>query len=453
MKSSVMMRHSLKPLKYNVCSHSHYIVKASGFFNYLSVWDSSDPKVCFWRHLPCLDIKIHDSGIGISPEYFETVFNSGSRLSTSMIGAKPGSGLGLMLVKRYCDSHGWLIDLNSEIGAGSCFSLKIPEIQLKVLTETNVKVASESDMYSANIAPKHSDPIKPSDDLMFKNILHSPRNMANKLEYIKANNNVCILIVEDEPMVSDALLYMLEGYECRVAVNGVDGLNMAKKYIPNIILTDLNMPELDGVSMTQQLKQDDDTNYIPIIQMTAFHSNENKRLAWQYGADEYLTKPIDTRVLRLKINAILDNQERLKNRFMAIEVFNGTSEKEIEANLENDFSIKLKHYFEKWFEQGFNNQGEPNKGPSLEQVSNAFDMAPRTFQTRVKSETGQSYKQLFIEYRNIKSEFLLRKGYSAMEVCFICGFSEESVLSKAMKRFLDKTPGEIKKESEGLFES
>ena len=398
----------------------------------------------------CLDIKIRDTGIGISPESYETIFKYGSRLQSSITDAKPGSGLGLMLVKRYCDAHGWAINLESELGKGTCFRLKIPEIQLKILTGGSSSISSKSTVAPEVTSSEYHRSKDQFPDFIIKNTILPPLEMTNKLEYVKANNNVSILIVEDEPMVRDALLYMLEGYECRVADNGIEGLKMAKKYMPKIILTDLNMPELDGVSMTQQLKQDDDTNYIPIIQMTAFHSSENKQYAWQYGADEYLTKPLDTRVLRLKINSILDNQERLIRRFMSIDASSGSSHKQTKSNIQNDFSKNLKHYFDKWFELGFNNQSELNKGPSLEQVSNAFGMAPRTFQTHVKNETGQSYKQLFIEFRNTKSEFLLRKGYSALDVCFICGFSEESVLNKAMKRFIDKTPGEIKRESERL---
>jgi len=396
----------------------------------------------------CLDIKVRDTGIGISSQFYETIFKSGSRLESSALKENSGSGLGLMLVKRYCEAHDWEISLVSEIGKGSCFSLKIPDIQLKTLLEMSTNINTESNRAYALTLASYLEPKDQKNNLVLENPALLPMTMTNKIEYIKANDNVSILIVEDEAMVRDALLYMLEGYECRVAVNGVEGLKMAKKYMPKIILTDLNMPELDGVSMTQQLKQDIETNCIPIIQMTAFHKTNNKLLAWQYGADEYLTKPLDTRILRLKINAIMDNQDRLTNRFMEIEPRSISNDV---TNLDdNDFSKKLKHYFDKWFELGFSNQSELNKGPSLEQVSNVFDMAPRTFQTHVKNETGQSYKQLFIEFRNIKSEFLLRKGYSVIEVCFICGFSEESVLSKAMKRFIDKTPGEIKRESEKI---
>ena len=249
------------------------------------------------------EIKISDTGIGIPAEKLDRIFDRFYQIDDSNQRTYGGSGIGLALVKELVDLHKWDISVTSEINKGTQFSLRIP-LWDNYLAE-NQKVKSEF-IDDPKINMETNNPFQEN------NLLESE----GVDEEIVINNKPSILIVEDS---SDVRLYLLDllksDYVLFEAVNGKQGINIAKEKIPDLIISDVMMPEMDGMEFCSKIKSDFLTSHIPVIMLTAKASGESKIQGLETGADDYLTKPFNSKELFVRIKNLLEQRRRLREKF------------------------------------------------------------------------------------------------------------------------------------------
>ena len=222
---------------------------------------------------------VSDTGIGIRPEYRDKVFE---RFFQADASRKSGNGIGLSLVKAFVELHGGSISLESEEGKGSCFTVEIP---VKHIAEQESSVART--LIDANTVNTELDPLE--------------NHVADNAE-----GKPVVLVIEDNSDLLKLLRQTLSAdYQVLTAANGADGLRMALKYVPDLVVSDVMMPEMDGITLCEHLKNDLATSHIPVILLTAKNDEDSIMRGFESGAEAYVAKPFDPQILELRVKNIL----------------------------------------------------------------------------------------------------------------------------------------------------
>jgi PAS domain S-box-containing protein len=234
-----------------------------------------------------LVFSVRDTGIGIATEDMPKLFQSFVQIDSSLSRAQEGTGLGLVLVQRIVELHGGSINVESETGKGSCFTVRIPYRDYQV-------------DQTADIIGEHTADLSLSDSLLSDTL--------PEIECIKPEKEwPLILLAEDNDTNIDIIsAYLLNhGYRVVVAHDGLEAIKLAKLEKPLLIIMDISMPKVDGLEATQWMRADRDLARIPIIALTAFAMPGDREKCLAAGADEYMTKPLSFQVLMHKIKQLL----------------------------------------------------------------------------------------------------------------------------------------------------
>lgn len=228
---------------------------------------------------------VWDTGIGIAQEDISRLFQPFVQLDSRLSRQYSGTGLGLALVQRMVRMHGGMVSVASEVGQGSRFTVSLPWIPQTQVTAPATILTEQSSL--------KTDPYL--------------AELAN-VSTVQPNRAPLILIAEDEPMLITILTDFLEakGYRINVARNGVDALEKAKEKPPDMILMDVQMPEMDGLEVTRRLRQDPELATTPIIALTALAMPGDREQCLEAGANEYMSKPIKLTRLAKLIESYLD---------------------------------------------------------------------------------------------------------------------------------------------------
>ncbi|MEM6782250.1 MAG: ATP-binding protein [Bacteroidota bacterium] len=254
-------------------------------------------------------VRVRDSGPGIAPADLDRLFDRFYQTSESARGGQPGTGVGLALAKELTDLHGGTIAVESEEGFGSTFAVALP--------------LGRSHLDDSQIAPVAAP-------------MHTPRaeQVAHDLDAVLAadgtdpepeafdDDRTTVLVVEDNAEVRAYVRRHLEEadgeaptYRVLEAQDGRAGLDLARRLLPDLVLSDVMMPAMDGFALCQALKSDPETDFLPVILLTARAAAEDKLEGLGIEADDYLTKPFDVRELRARIGSLIANRQRLRERF------------------------------------------------------------------------------------------------------------------------------------------
>jgi len=222
-----------------------------------------------------IKISVTDTGIGIDPEHITKLFRPFSQIDSALNRKYNGTGLGLVLVKQMTEMHGGTISLSSEVGVGSCFSINLPY--------DSVSPPVEADSSSDNIHPQ-SLPIS-----------------------VQAEDSHLILLAEDNEDTITLMVSYLDycGYRLILAKNGLEAIALAQTHRPDLILMDIQMPELDGLESIQRIRQDSHIKHIPIVALTALAMGSDRERCLEAGANLYLSKPVNFKQLVLSIQKLL----------------------------------------------------------------------------------------------------------------------------------------------------
>ncbi|MEM8900103.1 MAG: ATP-binding protein, partial [Bacteroidota bacterium] len=358
-------------------------------------------------------IQIKDSGIGISEEKLPHIFNRFYQGDQSDTRKWEGTGIGLALVKELTQLLDGKIEVVSNETSGTLFSVTLPIMNEAPLTEI------------ATIAPTFT--VANSHVTQKENFILSLEPQAPRA-----------LIVEDN---EDVIFYLKtqlsKSYQLIVARNGKEGIDRAVNLIPDIIISDVMMPEVDGLELCQTLKNNPHTSHIPIILLTAKGDLESKISGLSKGADAYLPKPFNQRELEIRLEQLIASRKKMQQQFSTGKWGEIELPQNPQLRQEYEFLKKVTDYIEA-------NIGDENL--SVPQIASAVNMERSQLYRKVNQLTGHSPSYLLKQLRLQKAhELLVHSSMNVSEIAFECGFKELPSLSRNYKAYFGKTPTEERK--------
>jgi signal transduction histidine kinase/DNA-binding response OmpR family regulator/ligand-binding sensor domain-containing protein len=401
-------KEKIEHIVYNLLSNAFKFTPKEGYIQ-LNVVPTNSKK--------SIKISVIDSGSGIKKEELDTIFEL---FYQSTIGKKnKGSGIGLALTKELIDLHKGKIEVESIPNEGTTFTVTIP-ITEGAYAESERITTSDSEIPNTNTKPETDDD-----------------NSTNQEE--SSSNKKTILIVEDNYELQSFLKELLIlKYNIILAENGEEGYYYAKSNFPDLILSDIMMPKLDGIEMCKKLQSDSLTKHIPVVLLTAKNSTNSKILGLKSGAIEYINKPFNTNELLLKVKNIIASKEHIisKYRKEAIshpEVLLDKSQDELFLeSLVSNINLRLE-----------------DANFKLEELAESLNMSYSRLYRKCKSLTGSSLLDFVRLLRLKKAAILIAKyGFNISEAAFKTGFNDPKYFSKCFKKHFKLTPGDFKKEAQ-----
>lgn len=361
----------------------------------------------------CVVIKIKDSGPGIPEHRIKHIFERYyTEIDKNKISEK-GTGIGLSFVKNLVELHKGAISVISDFKNGSTFFVCLPinKVYYENCEVSDIQEVSKDNSFLSALE-QESQAIGVIDDLVDKNIS-------------KSRSKLPVLLVVDDNKDIRALIKKSFGEDFHIyeAENGEQGFEMALKYIPNIIITDLMMPIMDGVELCNKLKTTNDTSHIPLVMLTAASSKEKEIEGLKTGADIYIKKPFEIEVLKLKLNNILSTRELLRKRFnREVNIEPGTIE--VESN-ETKFLLQATEIVEKhMMDTNF----------SVELLVKELSISRSGLYLKIKELTDLSCSEFIRSVRLKRAVQLLEQSdLSVKEIMYMTGFNTASYFSKCFK--------------------
>jgi len=359
-------------------------------------------------------LQVKDEGIGISKKAQRQLFKEFYRGDNAINSKVVGSGIGLLLVKNYVDMHRGNISCNSQENIGSTFQVVIP---FKSLSEKPVTTNASSDIQTISVPINDvSPPIESETDI------HTSKEMK-------------VLIVEDNDDLLNFMKTILSNYfKVFTAVDGEKAWTFISKQIPDLVVSDIMMPNMDGFELCKIMKSTYETSHIPIVLLTALSENTDQLYGLGLGADDYLTKPFDMSLLIQKIKSIIRNREVIREK--ALKLIKGDSNEHILANELNDKFVR------KMLDVARTNI--PNAEFDKDEFASAMNVSSSLLYKKIKSLTDQSPTDFIKTIRlNHAVELLQSRKYSVTEVSELCGFASLTYFGIAFKKQFGKSPSEI----------
>jgi CheY-like chemotaxis protein len=358
-------------------------------------------------------LTVKDNGIGISKKAQRKLFREFYRGENAVNAKIVGSGIGLLLVKKYVSLHGGTISCNSQENQGSEFMVVIPHKEGPE-KEKSIMVA------------------EPEAVIEWDNSVNTDLNTASTKSGTRKMN---VLIVEDNEELRNFLAgKMGEDFTVFVAGDGEKAWQTIRSNAPDLIVSDVMMPNKSGFELCELVKSTWETSHIPVILLTALTEKARQMQGLGLGADDYLTKPFDMNLLIQKIRTIIRNREVVREK--ALKLINRDASDTLLANEINDKFVK------KLMEIAWANLG--NSGFDKDEFASGMNVSSSLLYKKVKSLTGQSPTDLMKTIRlRHASELLPTRKYTVTEVSEICGFNSVGYFSTVFKSFFGKSPADL----------
>jgi signal transduction histidine kinase/DNA-binding response OmpR family regulator len=359
-------------------------------------------------------IIVTDTGQGIPDTDIKNIFNRFYQSTNPRDGKYDGSGIGLALTQELVKLHKGSIEAVSKEDQGTSITVLFPigksHFNEKELANKNSTVLVENQPVYDPISE-----VKPP---------------------IVSNTNLPILLlVEDNADVMHYLKEILEdSYEILEASNGVMGIEMAIETIPDMIVSDVMMPKMNGYEVCETLKQDEKTSHIPIILLTAKASQEDKMQGLLTKADAYLTKPFAPKELLVRVQNLIESRKKLREKYKR-ELILKPSEVSVNSIDENFLLKVMKVVDENLDDESFN----------MDKLGQGVGMSRSQIHRKLQALTNQSATQFIRSYRLDRAMDLIKKNAgSVSEIAYSVGFSDPSYFSKSFQQQFNKTPTEAK---------
>jgi DNA-binding response OmpR family regulator len=364
-------------------------------------------------------IEVANSGKGISDQDIAHIFERFYQVDSQAV----GSGIGLALTKAMVELHGGDISVNNEEAGWTKFTVRIPFENEKEFSngatgeirQTNTGDISE--MLNENTSRKEIFEEKPFD-----------------------KNSCTVLVVDDNPDICTYIKSTLAGKQYTVieAADGEEGFRKAIKHVPDIIISDVMMPKMDGVELCRKLKNELSTSHIPVILLTAASLDEQRITGFQSGADDYISKPFNPGVLEVRVANLIESRQRLKELFSE-NLFSGNAGKEVKPtnDLDNSFLEKFRNLVEQnLFDSALN----------VEDLGQQTGLSRTQLYRKLKSLTGYSPNELLRIMRLKKAHHLLSTTEANIsDVTYDVGFTSPSYFSKCFKEYYKESPTDFVK--------
>ncbi|WP_448697484.1 two-component regulator propeller domain-containing protein [Mucilaginibacter sp. AW1-3] len=391
----------IERILFNLLSNAFKFTPNGGHVSLLvDAVESANPLECN------LQIKVIDTGIGVPDEKKEKIFEPffQNDIPGSMV--NQGSGIGLSITKEFVRLYNGTITVDSEMNEGSCFTVTLP-----------LKVVPFAIQPRAALAPNRAIPVPPEN------------------KHVEENNGVSkkptILIVEDNYdfrfYIKDNLKHAFNIIE---AVDGREGWQKTLALHPNLVVSDISMPEMDGIELCMKIKHDARTTHIPVILLTALIGEDQQLKGLETGATDYLTKPFNFEILLSKIKNILAQQENMRKTYQKqVEV---KPTEELIDSPEEAFLQKLLRLIEE-------NINNPNF--SVEELSSEMFVSRYTLYKKILALTGKTPNEFIRHIRLKRAAQLLEHGYLTIsQICHKVGFKSQKYFVKAFKAEYNVSP-------------
>ncbi len=351
-------------------------------------------------------LKVTDSGVGIPKETVERIYDRFYQNDSSAEILNYGTGIGLSIAKEFVNMHGGTIDVESEPGNGSTFTIHIPLV-----------VAAESA------------------DVIEQSVVKEKVALTSKRINEKENRKALpiILLVEDNEdfrfYLKDALR---ENYMVIEAANGKEGWQKALAHHPQLILSDISMPEVNGIDMVNKLKADSRTCHIPVILLTALTDQQQQVKGLETGANDYITKPFDFEVLSAKIKSLLELESAMKSTY--VKQINLTAPA---VKIDSSDEVLLQEIVL------FLEQNIMNPQLSVEALSKQFGMSRSTLYTKLLQISGQTPVEYIRSFKLERAAQLLQKSNMTIaEIAYQVGFTTPNYFARSFKQKFNVLPSE-----------
>ena len=349
-----------------------------------------------------IEISILDSGIGINKRdlgHIFTRFYQSNEMDKQYYG---GTGIGLEVVKNFIDLHMGIIEVRSEQKKGTEFKILLP-------------------LGSSHLNLSKTDSDSKTNDEIYEQINKSEINL--EIANSKERNKKTVLIVEDNSELRNYLKNELkEEYKVKTANNGKEGLLMAVKFIPDLVISDVMMPIMDGIEMCQEIKNDIRVSHIPLLMLTAKGMQIDRVKGIDSGADVYLNKPYNMDVLKAHLSQLISSRQILFNKY-----YNGVSDKELRntTSLDKQFITNILEYI---------HENITDPALNVENLADKLLISRSKLYRKIKALTGNTANEFIKKIRLEKAkQFLENSDYSISEISYKIGFSSPSYFTKCYK--------------------
>lgn len=413
-------KNAMEKIVFNLLSNALKYNKQGGAINiHISVLDKGSDDVP-----KTVVFEVVDTGIGISPESVDKIFEIYYREDKTSVSSHEGSGIGLSLCRELVLLHGGTIDVKSKLGEGSTFTVKLPIVE--TVTELAVGDSGRIDIYSGinkavepELVVEKDDAGEDEDDL--------EKEATDDAERPK------IVVVEDNDDVRSYIKRDLEdSFDVIEAVDGADGWNKVIEQLPDLVVSDLMMPVMDGHQLCRRIKSEKQTSHIPVIVLTAQNSEKTVLEAIENGADAFVAKPFSSALLKARIKNLIVSRKELiesvgKSPFIDIKKMAGNT-------VDEEFLNSAVEYIEEFI-------SEPEFNIDL--LSDKMGMSRRHLSHKIKTLTGSTVNEFVKTVRLNKGvEMMLNTDYTISEIAYMLGYTAPANFSRSFSKHFGKTPTE-----------
>ena len=377
------------------------------------------PEISSESPVEALEIQVEDTGFGIPKKEIEKVFDPFYQVEGMNKQYYGGTGIGLEVVRSFLIMNKGKIEVSSQVNQGTTFKIYLA-------------LGKEHFDSSELLSTSELIPEQEIEDSMIKLPQGSMTKDPAESETEKPNT---LLIIEDNFELRTYLKEQLKVYYKVVeAINGEEGLEQALKIIPDVILTDVLMPQMDGVEFCRRLKKDIKTSHIPVLMLTAKAQTDDWLAGLDAGADAYINKPFNIKIVRSQLKQLIENRQKLFTKY-----FSELSTADLKANstsIDKKFIAKVINYI-------YKNIDDPKL--NVENLANELYLSRSQLYRKIKALTGQTANEFIRKIRLEKAKELLENGEeSVSEIGYKVGFSTPSYFTRCFKSEFGKLPTDIK---------
>ena len=413
----------LEKIIFNILSNAMKVTPDNGVINVNLIDNDEDyilPLISSTKAVKVVEIVISDTGKGLEEDQVDKIFERFYQVESLNKTYYGGTGIGLEVVSSFVNLHKGKIEVTSKIDEGTTFRIILPKGK-EHFSKDEIK------SFKAEI------------DLPKKELNFIPENKISETEEEEeaektTSKKYTILVVEDNTELRNYLKTELsKTYKVLVANNGLEGLKIAEVSFPDVILTDVIMPEMDGFEFCRRIKTDIKTSHIPLLMLTAKARIDDRIEGIEQGSDAYMTKPFDMRLLTLRLSQLITSRKLIFDKYFS-EV-SGAKENTNATSIDKEFINRVLAYI---------GENISNSSLSVEELANELNLSKSQSYRKIKSLTGQTPNELLRRIRLERAYQILETGSAFVsEVGFKVGFSSASYFTKCFKAHFGKLPTEV----------
>jgi signal transduction histidine kinase/ligand-binding sensor domain-containing protein/DNA-binding response OmpR family regulator len=368
-----------------------------------------------------VEIHFSDTGSGISSENLPHLFDRFYQADNSTTREHQGTGIGLALSKELVELHDGKISVESKNGEGSTFIVQLPFEECKL-------THNESLIMEAELSESTNNNVVETNDLLSQAEEDIPLLSTND---IKKNEKEIILVVEDNSDVRNYIVeQLINNFQVLVAKDGQKGISLAKKRIPDLIITDVMMPKIDGFQLTSELKQDEKTSHIPIVMLTAKASLDNKIEGLEIGADDYLIKPFNSEELLVRVKNLIATRRQLRRQFSKATIIKPSDVTAV--SMDQRFLQKVLNAVDNHIE---------DEQFGVEKLAEEANMSVSQLNRKLGALIDQSAGKLIRSMRlKMAVDLMKRNSGTLAEISYQVGFRDQTSFTRAFKKRFGDSP-------------